>query len=174
MECTSETWFDIYQMKIEPILQLLTTPRVKFITGLLFHKGSLLQLSHNIQVYNFFCVLSASFQECMCKRYRCTDKLNKHPKDAHERFVSASAPFTHAWIPEKNRLILIILQCNAEHKNVFSHITGLKIAQIKIPRNVVDDFGTWTTRHHMKTSTLKRKDQLSFGFVDASMLMKFS
>jgi len=25
------------------------------------------------------------------------------------------------------------------------HIPGLKIAQIKIPRNVVDDFGTLTT-----------------------------
>ena len=30
--------------------------------------------------------------------------LHKRPK-----FVSASAPFTHAWTPEKNRLILIIL-----------------------------------------------------------------
>jgi hypothetical protein len=29
--------------------------------------------------------------------------------------VSASAPFTHAWTPEKNHLILIILQCNTEH-----------------------------------------------------------
>jgi len=31
----------------------------------------------------------------------CTHKLNKRPK-----FVSASAPCTHAWTPEKNRLIL--------------------------------------------------------------------
>jgi hypothetical protein len=105
----------------------------------------------------------------MCKRYRCTDKLNKHPTDVDERFVSASAPFTHAWIHEKNRLILIILQCNTEHKDVFSHITDLKFA-----RNVVDDFGTLTTRHHVKTSTLKRKDQASFGFVHASILMKFN
>jgi len=110
----------------------------------------------------------------MCKRYRCTDKLNKHPNDVYEKFVSASAPFTHAWIPEKNRLILIIPQCNTEHKNVFSHITGLKIAQIKIPRNIVDDFGTLTTWHHMKTSTLKRKDHASFGFVHTSILMKFN
>jgi hypothetical protein len=47
--------------------------------------------------------------------------------------------------PEKNRLILIILQCNTEHKNIFLHIPGLKITQIKIPRNVVDDVGTLTT-----------------------------
>jgi hypothetical protein len=96
----------------------------------------------------------------MCKRCRCTHKLNKCPKDVYGcrcthtlnkcpkdvyvKFVSASAPFTHACTPEKNRLILIILQCNTEHKNVFLHIPGLKIAQIKIPRNV-DDFGTLTT-----------------------------
>ena len=55
----------------------------------------------------------------MCKRFRCT---------------------------EKNRLILIILKFNIVDKNVlFLHIPGLKIAQIKIPRNVVDDFGTLTT-----------------------------
>jgi hypothetical protein len=47
--------------------------------------------------------------------------------------------------PEKNRLILIILQCNTEHNNIFLHIPGLKITQIKIPRNVVDDVGTLTT-----------------------------
>ena len=35
------------------------------------------------------------------KRYRCTHKLNKCPK-----FVSVSAPFTHTWTPQKNRLIL--------------------------------------------------------------------
>ena len=39
----------------------------------------------------------------------------------------------------------VILQCNTEHKNVFLHFPGLKIAQIKILRNVVDDFGTLTT-----------------------------
>jgi hypothetical protein len=70
--------------------------------------------------------------------------------------------------PEKNHLILIILQCNTEHKNVFLHIHGLKIAQIKIPRNVVDNFGT------LKTSSLKRKVQASFGFVYASILIKFN
>ena len=61
------------------------------------------------------------------------------------KFVSASAPFTHACTPEKNRLILIILQCNTEYKNVKKlNIFGLKFAQIKIPRNV-DDFGTLAT-----------------------------
>ena len=42
--------------------------------------------------------------------------------------------------------MLIILKFNIVDKNVlFLHIPGLKIAQIKIPRNVVDDFGTLTT-----------------------------
>ena len=88
--------------------------------------------------------------------------------------ASFQAPFTHAWTPEKNRLILIILQCNTEHKNIFLHIPGLKITQIKIPQNVVDDFGTLTTWRHMKTSSLKRKDQTSFDFAYASILIKFN
>jgi len=45
----------------------------------------------------------------MCKRCRCNHKMNKRPKDVYVKFVSASAPFTHACTPEKNRLILIIL-----------------------------------------------------------------
>jgi hypothetical protein len=53
--------------------------------------------------------------------------------------------YTYAWTPEKNRLILIILQCNTQHKNIFLHIPGLKITPIKIPRNVVNDVGTLTT-----------------------------
>ena len=40
---------------------------------------------------------------CMCKRRRCNYKLNKGPKDVYVQFVSASASFTHAWTPEKNR-----------------------------------------------------------------------
>jgi hypothetical protein len=88
------------------------------------------------------------------------------------KFVSASAPFTHAWTPEKNRLILIILKFNIVDKNVLLHIPGLTIAQIKIPRNVVDDFETLTTWRHMKTSSLERKDQASFGFVYASILIR--
>jgi hypothetical protein len=40
------------------------------------------------------------------------------------------------------------------------HIPGLKIAHIKIPRNIVDAFGTLTAWRHMKTSSLKRKDQV--------------
>jgi hypothetical protein len=79
---------------------------------------------------------------CMCTWCRCTHKLIKCPKDVHVKFVSASTPCIHAWTPEKNRLILIILQCNTEHKNIFLHIPGLKITQIKIPWNVVDDVGT--------------------------------
>jgi hypothetical protein len=63
------------------------------------------------------------------------------------------SPSTHAWTPEKNRLIIIILQCNTEHKNVILHIPGLKIQQIKIPRNFVDVFGTLTIWRHMKTSS---------------------
>jgi hypothetical protein len=90
------------------------------------------------------------------------------------KFVSASTPCTHAWTPEKNRLIIIILQCNTEHKSIFLHIPGLKITQIKIPRNVVDVFGILTTWRHMKTSSLKRKDQTSFGFVYASILIKYN
>jgi hypothetical protein len=54
------------------------------------------------------------------------------------------------------------------------HIPGLKIAHIKIPRNVVDAFGTLTAWRHMKTSSLKRKDQASFGFVYASILIRFN
>ena len=111
----------------------------------------------------------------MCKRCWCTHKLNKRPKGTYVKFVSASAPFTHAWTPEKNRLILIILKFNIVDKNVlFLHIPGLKIAQISIPRNVVDDFGTLTTWRHKKTSSLKRKDQASFGFVYASILIRFN
>jgi hypothetical protein len=97
----------------------------------------------------------------MCKRHRCTNKLNKCPKCV--KFVSVLAPFTHAWTPEKNRSIVIILQCSVEHKNVFLHIPGLKMAQIKIPRNAVDDFGTITIWRHTKISSIKRKDQASFG-----------
>ena len=70
----------------------------------------------------------------MCKRCRYTHKLNKHPKGVDVKFVNASAPF------------LIILKFNSVDKTVlFLHIPGLKIAQIKITRNVVDDFGTLTT-----------------------------
>jgi hypothetical protein len=40
---------------------------------------------------------------------RCTHKLylNVRTKDVYAKFVSASAPFTHAWTSEKNRLIPI-------------------------------------------------------------------
>ena len=90
----------------------------------------------------------------MCKQCRCTHTLNKH-----------------AWTPEKNRLIHIILEFNIVDKNVlFLHIPGVKIAQIKIPRNVVDEFGKLTAWRHMKTSSLQRKDQASFGFVYAYRL----
>jgi hypothetical protein len=51
-------------------------------------------------------------------------------------------------------------------KNVlFLHIISLQIAQIKIPRNVGDDFGTLTKWRHMKTSNLKCKDQAFFGVI---------
>ena len=111
----------------------------------------------------------------MCKRCWCTHKLNKRPKGTYVKFVSASAPFTHAWTPEQNRLILIILKFNIVDKNVlFLHIPGLKIAQIKIPWNVVNDFGTLTAWRHMKTSSLKRNDQASFGFVYASILINLT
>jgi hypothetical protein len=43
-------------------------------------------------------------------------------KDVYVKFVSVSTPCTHAWTPENSRLIVIILQCNADHKNVFLHI----------------------------------------------------
>ena len=77
---------------------------------------------------------------------RCTHKLYINALRMFIQFVSALVPFTHAWTPEKNRLILIILKFNIVDKNVlFLHIPGLKIAQIKILRNVVDDFGTLTT-----------------------------
>jgi hypothetical protein len=59
-----------------------------------------------------------------------------------------------------------------EHENIFLHIPGLKSTQIKIPRNVVDDVDTLTTwRRHMKTSSLKGKDQTSLGLVCASILI---
>ena len=63
---------------------------------------------------------------------------------------------------------------NTEHKNVLLNIYGLKIAHIKIPRNVVDDFATLTTWHHMKTSSLRPKDQALFGFEYASIFIKFN
>ena len=44
----------------------------------------------------------------MCKQCRCTHKLYINVL----QFVSASAPFTHAWTSEKNCLILI-LQCES-------------------------------------------------------------
>ena len=92
--------------------------------------------------------------------------------NVYVKFASASAPLTHAWTPEKNRLILIILQCNTEHTYVLLHIPGLRIAQIKIPRNVIDDFATLATWRHIKTFSLKRKDETSFGFVYASIVIK--
>jgi hypothetical protein len=49
--------------------------------------------------------------------------------------------------------LYVFLQCNTEHKNVFLHIPGLKITQIKIPRNVVDVFGTLTTCFEAITNT---------------------
>jgi hypothetical protein len=50
---------------------------------------------------------------------------------------------------------------NTEHKNVFLHIPGLKITQIKIPRNVVGVFGTLTTwRHTMHSHTLHKRPSL--------------
>jgi hypothetical protein len=59
-----------------------------------------------------------------------------------------------------NRLILIILQCNTEHKNIFLHydIPGLKIKQIKIPRNVVDDVG-WHIRPKKKYVCLRSPER---------------
>jgi len=46
----------------------------------------------NVQVTNVIIIgLNASFQEC-----RCNHKMNKRPKDVYVKFVSASAPFTHA------------------------------------------------------------------------------
>jgi hypothetical protein len=89
--------------------------------------------------------------------------LHKSPKGVYIKFVSAL--FTHAWTLEKKRLILIILKFNIVDIVLFLHIPGLKIAQIKILQNVVDDFGTLTTWRHMKTSSLKRKDQALFGFI---------
>jgi hypothetical protein len=62
-------------------------------------------------------------------------KLDHHvlgEKDVYVKSVSASTPCTHAWTPEKNYLIIIILQCYIEHKNVFLHIPDPKITQIKI------------------------------------------
>ena len=73
----------------------------------------------------------------MCTRCRCTHTLYINGLRTFIQFMSGSAPCTHAWTPEKNRIIIIILQCNAEHNNVFLHIPGLKITQIKIPRNIL-------------------------------------
>jgi hypothetical protein len=120
------------------------------------------------------CTHKLYINACMCKRCRCTHKLyingvhklyingvhKLYINGVYVKLVSASAPFTHAWTSKTNRLILIILKFNIVDKNVlFLHIPGLEIAQIKIPRNVVDDFGTLTKLRHIKTSSLKRKDQ---------------
>ena len=40
---------------------------------------------------------------------KCIIGLNASFHDVYVKFVSASPPFTHAWTPEKNCLILIIL-----------------------------------------------------------------
>ena len=56
--------------------------------------------------------------------------------------ADALTNWINAWTPEKNRLILVILQSDIEYKSVFLHIPGLNIAQIKIQRNVANDFGT--------------------------------
>jgi hypothetical protein len=44
---------------------------------------------------------------CTCKRWRCIHKLYECPNYLYVKFVGALAPFTHAWTPEKTRLILI-------------------------------------------------------------------
>jgi hypothetical protein len=52
---------------------------------------------------------------CICKRCRCSHKLYINVLRTFIQFVSASAPFTHAWTPEKKRLILyymVIMPCN--------------------------------------------------------------
>ena len=77
-----------------------------------------------LKIYCFIIGLNGFFQEFMH-----VYTVPMHSQTLHKRL---------------NRLILIILQCNTEHKNIFLHydIPGLKIKQIKIPRNVVDDVGT--------------------------------
>ena len=140
--------------------------------------SSSILLSFSVITYRYTMILSEEpISSVFNNVYRSAQKLDHHvlgEKDVYVKFVSASTPCTHAWTPEKNCLIKIILQCNTEHKNVFLHIPVLKITQIKIPRNVVDVFDTLTTWHHMKTSSLKRKDQTSFGFVYASILIKYN
>ena len=107
----------------------------------------------------------------MCKRCRCTHKLNKYSNDIDVKLVSSSASVTHAWNPEKDNLILIILQCNARHKKCilaypwFKNGTNLNSAKY---------FGTLTTWRHMKTSSLKRKDQTAFDLVYTSIFAKFN
>jgi hypothetical protein len=87
-------------------------------------------------------ILNINMYSCISLGLKITQ--NKIPRNVVDdfgnwiNFVRASAPCTHAWTHEKNRLILIIIQCNTEHKNIFLHIPGLKITQINIPRNVVD------------------------------------
>ena len=73
--------------------------------------------------------------------------------------------FSHKW---KKSQIFNRDEC----KNLFLPFLTKKITQIRIPRNIVDVFSTLTTWRHMKTSSLKRKDQTSFGFVYASILIK--
>ena len=70
---------------------------------------------------------------CMCKRCRCSHKQKKRPKDVYVKLVSASTPFTHAWTPEKNRLISINFQFESFYlylcwlyKNVYRVINGTK------------------------------------------------
>ena len=107
-------------------------------------KGIMLNSNYEKCVWHYSIKRFFSGVHVLCKLCRWTHKLNKSPKDVYIKFVSASAQFTHAWTPEKNRLILIIPQYNTESKNVFLHIPGLKIAQIKIPRNLVDDINSMT------------------------------
>jgi hypothetical protein len=75
-------------------------------------------------------------------------------EDAYVKFVHW--PRVH--MPEKNCLIIIILQRNTEHKNVFLHIPGLKITQIKIPRNVFDVVKRQNFSHSWNKSQIFNRD----------------
>jgi hypothetical protein len=64
-----------------------------------------------------------------CLTWHCRPIKSAEYNQRETTIVSDWKPYLRT--PEKNRLIIIILECNTEHKNVFLHILGLKITQIK-------------------------------------------
>jgi hypothetical protein len=71
---------------------------------------SLLEKKTNKTKTRFFLYLSFYLHSIDINRIKYI--YIKITKGVYVKLVSASAPFTHAWTPEKNRLVLIIFKFN--------------------------------------------------------------